>query len=118
MFHHLLILPLIAGLRPFEVLSRKSLLSLLLLDRLKDFLEIKYVNSYWYEDVHEGDGFQFQPFFAQLCPFLILLPNFKGFPHVLLQFLQNLINGLGYRKERIHIFQFFLEGYKRLVVPL
>ena len=31
---------------------KKSLLSQLLKDRLTDFLEIKYVNTYWYEDVH------------------------------------------------------------------
>ena len=41
-----LIWSLIAGVRPFEVLIRKSLLSLLRLDHLKDFLDIKYVNSY------------------------------------------------------------------------
>ena len=41
MFHRVLIWPLIAGFCPFEVFIRKSLLSLLLLDRLKDFLEIK-----------------------------------------------------------------------------
>ena len=58
MFHRFLIWPLIAGLCPFEVLERKSLLSLLLLDCLKDFLEIKYVNLYLYVDVHECKGFQ------------------------------------------------------------
>ena len=42
MFHRFLIWPLFAGLGPFKVLIRKSLLLLLLLDRLKDFLEIKY----------------------------------------------------------------------------
>ena len=52
MFHRFLIWPLIAGLHPFEVLIRKSSLSLLLLDRLKDFLEIKYVNVYSYVDAH------------------------------------------------------------------
>ena len=46
MFHRFLIWPLIAGLGPFEVLKRKSSLSLLLLDRLKDLLQIKNVNSY------------------------------------------------------------------------
>ena len=46
MFHCFLIWPLIAGLGPFEVLIRKRSLSLLLLHGLKDFLEIKYVNSY------------------------------------------------------------------------
>ena len=46
MFHLFFIWPLIAGLHPFEVLIRKSLLSLLLLDRLKEFPEMKYVNSY------------------------------------------------------------------------
>ena len=51
MCHHFLIWPLIAGLHPFEVLVRESSLSLLLLDRLKDILEIKYVNSYRYVDV-------------------------------------------------------------------
>ena len=45
-FHRFLIWPLTAGLCPLEVLIRKSSLSLLLLDRLKDFLEIKYVNLY------------------------------------------------------------------------
>ena len=44
MFHRFLIWRLIAGLHPFEVLKSISLLSLLLLDRLKDFLIIKYVN--------------------------------------------------------------------------
>ena len=46
MFHRLLIWPFIAELHPFEVLIRKNSLSLPLLGRLKDFLEIKYVNSY------------------------------------------------------------------------
>ena len=59
MLHCFLIWPLIAGLCPFDVLKRKSLLSLLLLDHLNHFLEIKYVNSHWYVDVHEGKGFQF-----------------------------------------------------------
>ena len=45
-FHHFFIWPLIAGLRLFEVLIRKSSLLLLLLDRSKDFLEIKYMNIY------------------------------------------------------------------------
>ena len=52
MFHRFLIWPLIARLYPLEVLIRKSLLSLLLLDGLKDFLEIKNMNMpkgtiYW-----------------------------------------------------------------------
>ena len=51
-FHRFLIWPLIAGLLPFEVLIRKTFLLLFLLDRSKDFLEIKCVNSYLYGDVH------------------------------------------------------------------
>ena len=46
MFHRFLIWSLIAELRPFEAINRKSSLLLLLLGCLKDFLEIKYVNSY------------------------------------------------------------------------
>ena len=51
MFHHFLIWALIAELHPFEVLIWKSLLSLFLVGRLKNFLEIKYVNSYWYTSI-------------------------------------------------------------------
>ena len=47
MCHRLLIWTLIAGLRPFEVFTRKCLLSLLLQDRSKDFLEIKVRISYF-----------------------------------------------------------------------
>ena len=52
MFHRFLIWPLIGGVHLFEVLIRKSSLLLLLLDRLTDFLEIKYVNVYSYVDAH------------------------------------------------------------------
>ena len=54
MFHHFLIWPLIAGLHSLEILIRKISLALLLLGRLKDFLEIKgssqhQVGGEWFE---------------------------------------------------------------------
>ena len=51
-------------------------------------------------------------------PLFDTFAQFKGFPLFLLQFLQNLIHGLGIRKERIHVFQLFLERFKDWVVPL
>ena len=36
----------------WPLIARKVSLSLLLLERLKEFLEIKYMNSYWYVDAH------------------------------------------------------------------
>ena len=76
MFHRFLIWPLIAGLK----FSREKLFfTLLLLDRLKDFLEIKYVKSYLYEDMHLDKGFQVLPFvffsYAPLDTFAQCLPS-------------------------------------------
>ena len=55
--------------------------------------------------------FNFSPFSPSYAPFYTFA-EFKGFPLFLLHFLQNLIHGPGIRKERIHVFQIFLEGFR------
>ena len=45
-FHRFLICPLLQGYIPFKFSLEENLLSLLLLDRLKDFHENYYVNLY------------------------------------------------------------------------
>ena len=47
-----------------------------------------------------------------VMPFFDIFAQFEGFPLFLLQFLQNLIHGLGISKERILVFEYLLEGFK------
>ena len=62
--------------------------------------------------MHEGNGFQFQPFFSQLCPFFVLLPNFKVSHFFFAPIFANFDPLTWQKKDRMHVFQFFLEGFK------